>query len=56
MTEHKTENHHCGNLLGRRTFVQWLTYGLSAVAAVVLSVPLVGYFLGVRKREVRWVT
>ena len=56
MTAPKAENYRCGNLLGRRTFVQWLTYGLSAVAAAVLSVPLVGYFLGVRKREVRWVT
>ena len=56
MTEHQPENHRCKNLLGRRTFVQWVTYGLSAMAAVVLSVPLVGYFVGVRKREVRWVT
>src|SRR5262245_17465480 len=42
--------------LGRRTFFQWLTYGLSAAAAAALSVPLVGYFLGVRKRDVDWVT
>jgi Rieske Fe-S protein len=41
---------------GRRTFFEWLTYGLSAVAAAVLGIPLLGYFLGVRKRTVRWVT
>jgi Rieske Fe-S protein len=40
---------------GRRTFLQWLTYGLSAVAATALTVPLVGYFFGVRKNAVRWV-
>src|SRR5262245_58991004 len=42
--------------LGRRTFFQWLTYGLSAPAAAVVGVPLVGDFLGVRKRDVHWVT
>ena len=42
--------------LGRRTLFQWLTYALSAVAAAALGVPLVGYFFGVRKRQVEWVT
>src|SRR5262245_1647149 len=41
--------------LRRRTLFQWLTFGLSAVAAAVLGVPLIGYFFGVRKREVSWV-
>jgi Rieske Fe-S protein len=41
---------------GRRTFLQWLTYGLCAVAAAVLGIPVVGYFLGVRRPRVRWVT
>ena len=41
--------------VGRRTFFQWLTYGFSAAAAAALSIPLVGYFLGVRKRDVHWV-
>ena len=41
--------------VGRRTFFQWLTYGLSAAAAAVLSIPLIGYFLGVRKRDIHWV-
>ena len=40
----------------RRTFFQWLAYGLSVVAASVLGIPLIGYFLGVRKREALWVT
>ncbi|HEV3260001.1 MAG TPA: Rieske 2Fe-2S domain-containing protein [Gemmataceae bacterium] len=42
--------------LGRRTFFQWLTYGLSAAAAAVLGAPLAGYFLGIRKRDVHWVS
>jgi len=33
---------------GRRTFLQWLTYGLCGVAAAVLGIPVIGYFLGVR--------
>src|SRR5207249_9663996 len=40
---------------GRRTFLQWLTYGLGGVAAAVLGIPVVGYFLGVRKQKVHWV-
>jgi Rieske Fe-S protein len=39
----------------RRTVLQWLTCGLSGVAAAVLAVPVVGYFLGVRKRTDQWV-
>lgn len=40
----------------RRTFFQWLTYGVGAVAAVALSVPFVGYLLGpLRKKKVDWV-
>jgi len=42
--------------LRRRTLFQWLTFGLSALAAVVLSGPLIGYFFGTRKRDVHWVT
>jgi len=56
MTGNKPDNDHGGNRLGRRTFIQWLTYGLSAVAAGALSVPLIAYFFGVRKREVHWVS
>ena len=40
----------------RRSFFQWVTYGMGAVAATITAVPLVGYFLGVRKREERWVS
>src|SRR4029450_7266142 len=42
--------------LRRRTLFQWLTFGLSALAAVVLGAPLIGYFFGVRKRDEHWVT
>jgi Rieske Fe-S protein len=45
-----------GTRLRRRTLFEWLTYALSAVAAVVLGAPLIGYFLGARKRQVEWVT
>jgi Rieske Fe-S protein len=41
-------------LPGRRTFLQWLTYGLGAVAGVVLGIPVLGYFFGVRKAPVKW--
>jgi Rieske Fe-S protein len=40
---------------GRRTFLQWLSYGLGAVAAAVLAVPLIGYLFGIRPRKVHWV-
>lgn len=42
-------------LPGRRTFFGWLTYGLGAIATVLLAFPFVGYLLGARKREVKWV-
>jgi len=40
---------------GRRTFLRWLSAILGTIAAVVLSVPVVGYFFGLRKRSVFWV-
>src|SRR5271170_5535 len=40
---------------GRRNFLQWLSFALGGVAAVVMGLPVVGYFLGVRKRTVEWV-
>jgi Rieske Fe-S protein len=43
-----------GFLPGRRTFLQWLTYGLGAVAAVALGMPFFGYLFGVRKAPVKW--
>jgi Rieske Fe-S protein len=40
----------------RRTFLAWLTYLAGAAAALVLSVPLVGFLLGgLRKRREEWV-
>ena len=38
----------------RRTFLAWLTYGLSAVAATVAGFPFIGYLFGARKAPVRW--
>ena len=43
-------------LPGRRTFLGWLTYGLGAVATAALGIPLVGYFFGVRKAPIDWLT
>ncbi len=40
---------------GRRTFLSWLTYGLGAVAAALVSIPFVGYLFGARKAPVHWI-
>ncbi len=42
-------------LPGRRSFFQWLTYGLGAVAAAAAGVPFVGYLFGAPKAPVKWV-
>ena len=39
----------------RRGFFQWLTYGLGAVAGVVVGVPFLGFLLGTRKPKPEWV-
>jgi Rieske Fe-S protein len=41
---------------GRRTFLQWLTYGLCGVAAALVGIPVIGYFFGVRKQKAEWVS
>jgi Rieske Fe-S protein len=41
---------------GRRTFLQWLTYGLGAIAAAAVGIPFVGYVFGARKAPVDWLT
>ena len=40
---------------GRRSFLQYVTFGLGAVASVAAAVPIVGYLLGLRKRPIDWV-
>jgi len=40
---------------GRRTFLSRVTYALGAVAAAVLGIPCVGFFLGSRKPPIQWV-
>ena len=40
---------------GRRWFLRTVTAVLGTMAAAALSVPLVGYFFGQRKRGVHWV-
>lgn len=40
---------------GRRLFFRWLTGALGAAATAVAGVPLVGYFLGLKKHRVEWV-
>jgi Rieske Fe-S protein len=39
----------------RRTFFNWLTYGLGAVATAALGIPVLGYLFGARKAPVKWV-
>ena len=39
----------------RRSFFQWLTYGLGAVAAAVVGVPFVGYLLPKKRATPPWV-
>jgi Rieske Fe-S protein len=39
---------------GRRSFLGWLTYGLSAVAAAAVGIPFIGYLFGARKAPVKW--
>src|SRR5580693_5910322 len=41
--------------LKRRTLFRWLTYGLGALATVIVAIPFTGYILGIRKRPVQWV-
>jgi Rieske Fe-S protein len=39
----------------RRTFFQWVTAGLGAIATMLLGIPFVGYLLTTRKEPVIWV-
>src|SRR5262245_50913190 len=39
----------------RRSFLAWLTYGLGAIAAALVSLPFIGYLFGARKAPVKWV-
>jgi Rieske Fe-S protein len=42
--------------VGRRSFLAWITYGIGAIAAVLLATPLVAYFCGaLRRSETSWV-
>lgn len=38
----------------RRTFFEWITYALGAVAAAAAGIPFVGYVAGVRKKPIEW--
>jgi Rieske Fe-S protein len=40
----------------RRTFLQWLTGGLGAVAAALVSVPFIGFLFRTPKLPIEWVT
>jgi Rieske Fe-S protein len=39
----------------RRTFFKQITFVLSAIAALIVGIPFVGYLVGFRKRPVDWV-
>jgi Rieske Fe-S protein len=49
-----SENH-SGEIVERRTFFQWLTYGFSGMAIVAAGIPLIGYFVGLPRRKEVWV-
>src|SRR5580658_23890 len=40
----------------RRSFLEWLTYGLGAVAAVAAGIPFVGFLIRTPKWAPQWVT
>ena len=40
----------------RRNFFNWLTYALGALATAILGAPLLGFFLGVRKKSTDLIT
>lgn len=39
----------------RRTFLQWISYGLLTVAGMLVAVPFIGFIFGARKRDVQWI-
>jgi Rieske Fe-S protein len=39
----------------RRSVFEWLTYGLGALAGVAVAIPFLGFLLGSRKRQEKWV-
>jgi Rieske Fe-S protein len=44
-------------LLGRRSVLRWLTYGLGGLATAALAIPFVAYLFGaVRKNSIKWIT
>ena len=44
-----------GPLPGRRTFLSWLSYGLGAVAAAAVGIPVIRYLVGARQAPGEWV-
>ncbi len=43
------------DLLKRRTFFQWVSWALGALATAVVSIPFVDYIIGIKNRPVQWV-
>jgi menaquinol-cytochrome c reductase iron-sulfur subunit len=43
-------------VVSRRSFLQWLTYGVGAIAGAAVAIPFVAYLFGARKAPVTWVT
>ena len=40
----------------RRSFLFWVTTAIGTVAGLLAGVPVVGYFVSARRKEIKWVT
>lgn len=50
-----TMNNHPPEQPQRRTFLQWVSYALLTAAGLLVALPISGFLIGRRKREIPWV-
>jgi Rieske Fe-S protein len=55
-SEHDKVNEPAAPQQSRRSFLQWLSYGLGVVAAAIAGIPFVGFLLRTPKFPPEWVT
>ena len=53
-TEHR-QSDGAANRVARRSFFEWMTYGLGAIAAATIGIPFVGYVARICKPPLAWV-